>query len=128
MLKQYRPVAIATVFMTLIAGIHFTNQAIASQAGKEYQDADGRLNQVYQTLISQIQNSTQRQKLRAAQKAWLALRDADTQFFGDYYVNSKGGLFYKTKLTKDRADYLQAIIKQAPTGDNDSFGPDQYTN
>jgi uncharacterized protein YecT (DUF1311 family) len=127
MLSKSRSLAIAAVAIICVSGIYFTNQASASQAGKEYQSADARLNRVYQTLVSKINNSSQRRQLRTAQQAWIALRDGDGKFFGDYYVNSKGGLFYKTKLTSDRADYLQAIIDTPPTTDNDSFGPTKYT-
>jgi uncharacterized protein YecT (DUF1311 family) len=127
MLSKSRSLVAVAVAIALVSGIYFTNQASASQAGKEYQSADARLNQVYQTLISKINSPSQRRQLRTAQQAWIALRDGDGNFFGSYYVNSKGGLFYKTKLTKDRADYLQAIIDTPPTS-NDSFGPEKYTD
>jgi predicted small secreted protein len=113
---------------TLIVSIYLIPQVTASQAGKEMRMADDRLNQVYQTLISKIKTPAQKRQLIAAQRAWIALRDADGNFFGDYYTNSKGGLFYKTKLTKDRADYLQAIIDRPPTNNGDDFGPEKYTD
>jgi uncharacterized protein YecT (DUF1311 family) len=127
MLNGYRSLALVAIAATMTAGICFTNQSSASQAGEEYNKADARLNRVYQALISKIKNPVQKRELVTAQKAWITLRDSDGKFFGDYYVNSKGGLFYKTKLTKDRAEYLQAIIDRPPTEDQDNTGPEKYT-
>jgi uncharacterized protein YecT (DUF1311 family) len=127
MFYGYRALALASIAATMTTGIYFTNQSFASQAGEEYNGADAKLNRVYQVLISKIKNPVQKRQLVNAQKAWIALRDNDGKFFGDYYVNSKGGLFYKTKLTKDRAEYLQAIIDRPPTDDQDSTGPEKYT-
>jgi uncharacterized protein YecT (DUF1311 family) len=127
MFYGYRSLALVSIAATLTAGLYFTNQSSASQAGKEYNMADTQLNRVYQELISKIKNPAQKKQLVAAQKSWILMRDADGKFFGDYYVNSKGGLFYKTKLTKDRADYLQAIIDRPPTEDQDNTGPEKYT-
>jgi uncharacterized protein YecT (DUF1311 family) len=127
MFYGYRSLAWVAIAATLTAGIYFTNQSSASQAGKEYNMVDARLNRVYQALISKIKNPAQKRQLVTAQKSWIVMRDADGKFFGDYYVNSKGGLFYKTKLTKDRADYLQAIIDRPPTEDRDNTGPEKYT-
>jgi uncharacterized protein YecT (DUF1311 family) len=127
MFYGYRALTLVSIAATLTAGICFTHQSFASQAGEEYNKADAKLNRVYQVLISKIKNPVQKKQLVAAQKAWITLRDADGKFFGDYYVNSKGGLFYKTKLTKDRAEYLQAIIDRPPTEDQDNTGPEKYT-
>lgn len=48
-------------------------------AGISYQNADKKLNQVYQRLLPKLETS-RRQKLVAAQQAWLKFRDASCAF------------------------------------------------
>jgi hypothetical protein len=45
MFYGYRSLALISIAVTLTAGRYFTNQSSASQAGKEYNMADTRLNQ-----------------------------------------------------------------------------------
>jgi uncharacterized protein YecT (DUF1311 family) len=126
MLDKYCYRFLAALGVTLMLGISVPNLAMASQAGKEYNLAEEKLIQTYQSLVNKIKDSNQKRQLIAAQTAWLNARNVDAKFFGAYYQNSKGGLFYKTKLTKDRTEYLQAIIDRPPTSDGDSFGPEKY--
>jgi uncharacterized protein YecT (DUF1311 family) len=126
MLDKYCYRFLAALGVTLMLGISVPNLAMASQAGKEYNLAEEKLIQTYQSLVNKIKDSNQKRQLIAAQTAWLNARNADAKFFGAYYQNSKGGLFYKTKLTKDRTEYLQTIIDRPPTSDGDSFGPEKY--
>jgi uncharacterized protein YecT (DUF1311 family) len=126
MLTKYRFLFLVAVGMTLTWCIYPSSSALASQAGKEYNLAEEKLSQTYQTLIKKIRDPHQKSKLISAQTAWLNARNADAKFFGSYYQNSKGGLFYKTKLTRDRTEYLQAIIDRPPTSDGDNFGPEKY--
>jgi uncharacterized protein YecT (DUF1311 family) len=94
----------------------------ASEAGRAFIAADDRLNRVYQELLSKIRNSGDRQRLTIAERSWIKFRDTEVNFYGRYYVNSKGGLFVKTKLTEDRAAYLDSILKQLPQGRGDDIG------
>jgi Lysozyme inhibitor LprI len=126
MLTKYRLLSLVAVGVTLTWGIYPLSPVLASQAGKEYNLAEAKLSQTYQSLLKTIRDPNQRRKLISAQTAWLNARSSDTQFFGAYYQNSKGGLFYKIKLTKDRTEYLQAIIDRTPTSDGDNFGPEKY--
>ncbi len=115
-----------SLLLGIVIGIYLislTAGAVASQAGKDYAAADTNLNRVYQQLVSQINNSSHRQRLKTAQQAWIKLRDADVNFYGHYYINSKGGLFLKTKLTGDRTTYLKSILDRPLQGDNNDFGP-----
>jgi Lysozyme inhibitor LprI len=127
MLTKYRYLFLVAVGVMLAWGIYPTSPVIASQAGKEYNLAEEKLSQTYQALVKKIRDPNQKRKIISAQTAWLNARNADAKFFGAYYQNSKGGLFYKTKLTKDRTEYLQAIIDRPPTSDGDNFGPEKYT-
>jgi uncharacterized protein YecT (DUF1311 family) len=127
MLDKYCYRFLAALGVMLMLGISVPNLAMASQAGKEYNLAEEKMIRTYQSLVNKIKDSNQKRQLIAAQTAWLNARNADAKFFGAYYQNSKGGLFYKTKLTKDRTEYLQAIIDRPPTSDGDNFGPEKYT-
>jgi uncharacterized protein YecT (DUF1311 family) len=126
MLDKYCYRFLVALGVTLMLGISVPNLAMASQAGKEYNLAEEKMIRTYQSLVNKIKDSNQKRQLIAAQTAWLNARNADAKFFGAYYQNSKGGLFYKTKLTKDRTEYLQTIIDRPPTSDGDSFGPEKY--
>jgi uncharacterized protein YecT (DUF1311 family) len=120
-MKKYLPLLIGIIVAVYVFAI--APATIASQAGKAYAEADDRLNQVYQQLVAKVSNSGNRQKLRSAQQAWIKLRDADVNFYGQYYINSKGGLFLKTKLTEDRTGYLKSMLSQPPQQDGDNTGP-----
>jgi uncharacterized protein YecT (DUF1311 family) len=120
-MKKYLPLLLSilvAVYVFSIAPI-----TVASQAGKAYAEADDRLNKVYQQLVTKVTDARDRQRLRSAQQAWIKLRDADVSFYGQYYVNSKGGLFLKTKLTEDRTVYLKSMLTQPPQPDGDNTGP-----
>jgi len=83
-------------------------------AGIEYQNADKKLNQQYQKLISTL-SANRKQKLIAAQKAWLSYRDANC----DYEKSEvEGGTLAPTiyalcmaDLTKERTTRLQESVK-----------------
>jgi uncharacterized protein YecT (DUF1311 family) len=111
--------AIAIAFYLFSA----TPVVVASQAGKAYLEADDRLNRVYQELTTKISSAGDRQRLTTAEQAWIKFRDADVNFYGRYYVNSKGGLFLKTKLTQERGAYLESIIEALPQQQGDDIGP-----
>ena len=48
---------------------------------QQYQAADKKLNQTYQAAIKRAE-APQRELLKKAQQAWIALRDADCNFIG----------------------------------------------
>ncbi|XWK90011.1 MAG: lysozyme inhibitor LprI family protein [Phormidium sp.] len=56
-----------------------TQVEINTCAGIEYQNADKRLNQVYQQLMPKL-SATRKQKLILAQRAWINFRDANCEF------------------------------------------------
>jgi|GEM_PF-5263047 len=49
------------------------------------QEADDKLNEVYQDLRAAITNETQEQRLIAAQQAWISFRDSDCEFYQRRY-------------------------------------------
>ncbi|MBZ9796265.1 lysozyme inhibitor LprI family protein [Mesorhizobium sp. ES1-4] len=80
-------------------------------AGEDYQAADARLNKTYQGLISS-DDADERRLLQAAQRAWIAFRDAECTHST---AASQGGSIHAmevsqclTKLTNDRIKQLAA--------------------
>jgi hypothetical protein len=94
------------------------NQSIGA-----YRESEEFLYNMQQDLISKISNASDRQRLKNAERAWIKFRDAEVNFYGRYYINSKGGLPLKIKLTDERALYLQSILKQLPQQQGNNIGP-----
>jgi hypothetical protein len=98
----------------------------ASQAGKEYNDADAELNSSYQRLISHLSDSKEKTLALQAQRSWIKYRDDNVAFFASHYPESKGGLFYSIHLTRERTAYLDSVLKAAPETNPEGSGPDGY--
>ncbi|MCC5623339.1 lysozyme inhibitor LprI family protein [Nostoc sp. CHAB 5715] len=94
-----------------------TQIAINECAKLSYQKADKRLNQVYQQLLPTLETS-RKQKLIAAQQAWLKFRDSNCEFKRSRYEGGSiapsiysGCLENTTKL---RTQELQEYLKSDP--------------
>ena len=91
-----RPAALLCVVASLAAALHsqkdpaagFTDndcrQAVTTSAMRacedaRYETAQRELNSAYQSLLQHLDNS-RKQKLHAAQRAWLQFRDANAEF------------------------------------------------
>lgn len=86
-------------------------------AGQEYQKADQQLNLVYKQVLAPL-NKEQTEKLREAQRAWIAFRDANciAQAF-DYQGGSIYPTIYNgclTEVTKTRIRELNQVYLSAP--------------
>lgn len=58
-----------------------TQAELTQCAGQAYQATDDELNEVYQALVSKLDNnSTSLERLRVAQRAWINFRDAECAF------------------------------------------------
>ena len=84
-------------------------------AGKDYKAADAALNQVYQRLLTMLDDEEQAQ-LKEAQTAWIKYRDLNCDFVGDQF---KGGtmrpMVYANCLadmTRKRTTELRTQIKE----------------
>lgn len=84
-------------------------------AGAHFETADRELNQVYQSLLSRL-GEQQRAALRAAQRAWVAFRDAEARFAASV---AEGGslagvieLAEKAALTEARIKALKQAAEQ----------------
>ncbi|WP_295613420.1 lysozyme inhibitor LprI family protein [Chamaesiphon sp. GL140_3_metabinner_50] len=113
------------LFTAIVLAIYllFGSPVSAIPPGNAYTESDEFLYNVQQDLISKISNSLDKQRLMAADRAWIKFRDAEVNFYSRYYVNSKGGLALKIKLTDERALYLQSMLKQLPQQQGKDIGP-----
>jgi len=87
-----------------------TQAGMNQQAQKDFDKADRAMNAVYKKLLLTLDANRQK-KLKAAQRAWLAFRDADAAFVAS---EAEGGsmqpMVYSgalTKRTDDRTKQLQ---------------------
>ena len=85
-------------------------------AAKEYAEADAELNQVYKAILEKYKKDPRFvEKLRAAQRAWLAFRDAEIEAKYPHanepgYYGSILGMcdpLYRTQLTQERVEKLR---------------------
>ena len=91
-----------------------TQAAMRACLNARYQEADVTLNQVYRQLIAQL-SSTQKAKLRQAQRAWIAFRDASAAFAAS---TAEGGSLAPTlslaelvSVTEARVVAMQEILR-----------------
>ncbi|MEH1920922.1 lysozyme inhibitor LprI family protein [Nostoc sp.] len=90
-------------------------QAVINECAKlSYQNADKKLNQVYQQLVSTLERS-RKQKLITAQQAWIKFRDNNCEFETSKY---EGGSISPTiyfgcleNITKLRTQQLREYLK-----------------
>jgi len=86
-----------------------------NQCSKQsYQNADKKLNQAYKQLLPKLQRS-RKQKLIAAQQAWIKFRDSSCEFESSQY---EGGSIAPSvylncleKLTQQRTQELQEYLQ-----------------
>jgi len=96
-----------------------TQMEMNTCAAQQYQAADKNLNQTYQTAIKRAA-APQRDLLKKAQQAWIALRDADCALIGS---GTEGGSVQPmivnqclAEKTNEREAYLASLM-QCEEGD-----------
>lgn len=103
-----------------------SQSSLNSCAAKEFKEADNRLNAVYQEVRSKYSaNELFLERLKKAQLAWIALRDADLEmmFPGEKKVLNYGSVYpmclliKKTELTNDRTKFLLQWLENPQEGD-----------
>lgn len=91
-----------------------TQSEMNACAGLSYQQADKRLNQVYQQLVPKLP-SVRRQKLTSAQQAWIKFRDSNCAFQrSEVEGGSMAPMIYSSclaEMTKQRTEQLEAYIR-----------------
>jgi uncharacterized protein YecT (DUF1311 family) len=92
-----------------------SQMCLNQRAGAEYKSADDKLNETYGEIVKRLADDAEGKKmLQAAQRAWIAFRDAECAFANDH---SKDGSIYPllmgqclTALTQTRTDQLGAYL------------------
>lgn len=83
-------------------------------AGLSYQQADKRLNQVYQQLVPKL-SAARRQKLTSAQQTWIKFRDSNCAFQrSEVEGGSMAPMMYSSclaEMTKQRTQQLEEYIR-----------------
>lgn len=94
------------------------SQTTAEMMGAEaarIEKADRRLNAAYKKLLA-LEDATAQAKLRKAQRAWIAFRDAEAQYAADANRGgSAAGLQYAAaiaNLTERRAADMERMLRQ----------------
>lgn len=96
-----------------------TQAEMNSCTAQQYQAADKTLNQTYQAAIKRA-DAPQRELLKKAQQAWIALRDADCAFIGS---GTQGGSIQPMIVNQCLADKTNereawlATLMQCEEGD-----------
>jgi uncharacterized protein YecT (DUF1311 family) len=84
----------------------------------ELERENARLNSTYKTLLAGLVQPADKNAMRAAQRAWIAFRDADCA--RDALDAGRNGGYASSlcamAATSDRADQLEAFIKAHPPG------------
>jgi uncharacterized protein YecT (DUF1311 family) len=98
-----------------------TQQELNACAADEFKQADRALNEAYAALLKKESGDrTFIKKLRVAQRAWLAFRDAEMEatFACDPAQSCWGSMLpmsmasYKARLTRDRTQRLREMLDQ----------------
>lgn len=91
-----------------------TQSEMTAQAMREADEADKQLNAVYQKLMALKPDAERREKILAAQRAWLKFRDAQVDLEGDIV---RGGSMEPQlramcikRMTDERTATLQWLI------------------
>ncbi len=80
------------------------------RAGADYEAEDARLNKAYHEIMQRLSDSPEDKKLlQAAQRAWIAFRDAECDFSTN---DSKDGSIYPMLVSGCRADLTKARTEQ----------------
>jgi uncharacterized protein YecT (DUF1311 family) len=109
-----------------------TQQELTACAVEDFKQADRELNEVYSALIKESNHPAIVKKLRAAQRAWIAFRDAEMEAtfacdpaeapcWGSMLPMSMAA--YKAKLTRERTARLRQLLEQGRPADGSHPGP-----
>jgi len=107
--------AIAAILASLlIPQVHAQTQAaMNAQARSEFVQADAELNRTYEALLTKLPDAEGKEKLKKAQRAWLAFRDAEAAFAAD---KVRAGSMAPTLRYETITELTRQRIKQLETG------------
>ncbi len=103
-----RPLAVVLILL----GLCLPSSLRASAEGDDLRAADAELNTVYQQALKALPDADTRDKLREAQRAWVAFRDAEIALNGAMPGASGNTLkMLQTGLTETRTKQLRLLAK-----------------
>ncbi len=85
-----------------------TQAEMNNQAWADFKKADAELNKVYAQVMAKLDDEG-KEKLKTAQRAWIAFRDAQAELDADV---SRGGTMVPLLRASSMTDTTQARIKQ----------------
>lgn len=113
-LPPLRAAAAAAVLLLVLATLGLSASLRASAEGDDLRAADAELNAVYQDTLDALPGNATRAKLREAQRAWVAFRDAELELNGALPGASGNTLkMLQTELTQTRTSQLKALAEAA---------------
>lgn len=91
-----------------------SQQEMNAEAAAEFAKADKELNEVYAKVLGVLDDGS-KEKLKKAQRAWVAYRDAEADFSAD--AEARGGSMWpmihegtRARLTKERVRSLRELL------------------
>lgn len=87
--------------------------AHASQAGKAMAEADAQLNVLYKKLMAAMPGASQKDKLKTAQRAWVAWIEAEVEFEQALLMDGKAGLFARLEPTEARNKQFEDLLARS---------------
>ena len=103
-------VLLSAILLTAASALAQSQHEMNQQAEADFNKADAELNRAYKKLLNGLDAESQK-KLKAAQRAWLAFRDAQAEFAAD--AEARGGsmqpMIYfgaRAELTRERTKQL----------------------
>lgn len=103
-------VAVALLLAALAPSLH------ASAEGEDLRAADAELNTAYQKALDTMPDGEAKGRLREAQRAWIAYRDAELVLYGALGTGGGGLKIIQTELTAERTKRLRGIAQDARNG------------
>ena len=93
-----------------------TQAEMTQEAINEFKKTDASLNKVYQRLLGHVEEES-KSKLQAAQRSWLAYRDAESEFratnlVGDGTMFTQVVYTSRTEITEERITSLEQAMKK----------------
>lgn len=110
-------IAIAVAFMLPVAprALAQSQSEMNAEAFADFQKADAALNKIYKKLLAVMEDDEAKAKLKAAQRAWVALRDAQAEFDSDVMRGGSGApMLYqgsRTESTNQRIAVLRKCLE-----------------
>jgi uncharacterized protein YecT (DUF1311 family) len=105
-MKKFRLLAFVTAILLM------ASSAWSSQLGKELNEADAKLNTVYQQVLKGLPHDAAKERFKAAQRAWITWRDTEMALSQSLYEDGKTNVFMQLSLTQQRIKQLEAIGKR----------------